>query len=859
MNSRRPTTSFILMIALTVFAVLGPLACGAALADTQPPCAKTCKKTGVKACQADTTKAESTRCNTKCCPAGPAGAIRGDDLLTLPVRTVEEALLFRNGVVEIRPAETSNGFTLGVRSGDPWETGYFLNNVPVNNQQIGLSTFSASRHAVCCLDFQPGGYPAHRGFLGSGIVDVIAPHRQRALSAMVETVSDDLMGDGAGQNWYTARLSGPVPISDGSSFFGLVERRDFVDRNPSSITTEILPDEPDCLPHNWLDGWSYHGRVDLKLHAMAKLAFTVDGSTDEWSRYLHEYLFDLDHTPYYKQENLALGFRLSGRLSDRARYGLGLQLFRTEYFRGDGLYREDLLDYYVANGNLRFDPTALFWADGHVWDDYLRKKSSYLAVGGNLNTSVTSDIEVGGSFQVRPHVVRSYNHLFPTRVLGLGGFYDIDRYGYDSVGSEIEEEGWRNAVKQPKDLAASLSARLERGNIVGTVGIRVDRFRYDARPLRNLERPLDPDTLEDDASFTLDESDLDEESSFTYLSPRLALGARVSENTRIHAGVGRYMQRLPFDLLYFGEDYAEHKIQLGGYFYALGNPALEPVKTLLIEVGVEQRLGASVRAGLTYFRKEIDGLPQVYAQGAFPSSYITYRNGDERLSTGLEFSLLATPTHYLGINVRYTVYPSAVSALFLPRNVAWSSETPLNEGFYAGFQRHKIVGHVDLNLGRGEGPRLGSVRPLENFRLGALVRAGSGLPYSPSEVYNEVTLSASAPTVSAARNSAFGPWTFHLDLVIEKTFEVAGLKIVPFVWVKNLMDRDNVYDVYEGTGEANTTGWLETEAGLYFIDRYSDPTPTTGLDGEDSYILKENDPLHYGLPRQIFVGLRAAF
>ena len=174
-------------------------------------------------------------------------------------------------------------------------------------------------------------------------------------------------------------------------------------------------------------------------------------------------------------------------------------------------------------------------------------------------------------------------------------------------------------------------------------------------------------------------------------------------------------------------------------------------------------------------------------------------------------------------------------------------------------QTHKFIGNFDLRYSAQEGPRFGDIYPLENSGVNVLLVASSGLPYTPVQILNEATLGAFAPINLDTRNSETGPWTLTIDLKAEKSFNVGNFKIAPYLWIKNLLDRDNAIQVWEGSGRPNTTGWLETTEGQTFVNNTSDVDDATGLTGEEKYEIAQNHPLNYANPRQIYFGLRASF
>ncbi len=86
-----------------------------------------------------------------------------------------------------------------------------------------------------------------------------------------------------------------------------------------------------------------------------------------------------------------------------------------------------------------------------------------------------------------------------------------------------------------------------------------------------------------------------------------------------------------------------------------------------------------------------------------------------------------------------------------------------------------------------------------------------------------------------------------------------GISLDFYVWVMNLLDRDNVLSVYETSGDPDATNWLVTEAGQDWIDANSSVDDSSGLTGEQKYKLASQNPGNYDIPRQIRFGLRMSF
>jgi hypothetical protein len=123
----------------------------------------------------------------------------------------------------------------------------------------------------------------------------------------------------------------------------------------------------------------------------------------------------------------------------------------------------------------------------------------------------------------------------------------------------------------------------------------------------------------------------------------------------------------------------------------------------------------------------------------------------------------------------------------------------------------------------------------------------SGYPYTKQE-YNEI--------LKVPLNSYTTPWNFQLDAKIDKSFDIGPLELNIYLWVINLLNTQNVIQVF-ASGDAYDDGFLGSDEGK---------TKVRGLEsrfGEeyaqlytDLYRALTYDEEHFGIPRQIRLGLR---
>lgn len=841
--------------------------------------------------------------------------VKREELLALPTRGFEQVVGIQTGVVKMNPnpatrfrggRESTTTGELNIRGGRPSEVAYYVDGFSQQDPLSGNSTANISNNAIKEVSIISGGFPAEYGHVSSGIVNTITQSGSEKLHGNAEIVSDGIFPDNFDNNFYSLDLSGPIPILEKLFFFASVERRWHGDRQPSAIAEELFQDfnvstewaeNPQRLPRNTMDGWSYQGKVDYNFTPNVKLQLSGNGSRDKWSEYRHDYLFDAEHMPYYDDKNIGLNAKITHTLNAKTFYNLSTSYFMTSRFRGDGVHRDDLWAYGRPQGNTRFDETSLFWLwddpttdwsyqtvnvngvdrqfiindESSIWDDYFKRKSSYIGFKGDINSELNDRHTVKAGFEFQRHTLRYYRHLFPANVwkgLDAGGFDDVDRFGYDIYGNESNDEGEYNETKHPINVAFYVQDRAEFEGLIINAGLRFDYFNYNTKRLRNEDLPLDPDSTYFDSDpnndlgyQTLEPSDLTDSKNFTRVSPRIGIAFPVSDKTNMHLNYGKFYQRPDLVRLYTGFDYFEYKVKNGGYFYPIGNPNLEPELTTQYEVGINHQLGERTAFEVIAFLKDVSGLVQVTNQPSQPNSFSFYRNSDYGTVKGLEFNFTMRRTHNLEMNLKYTLSYATGTGSYAntASNIAWTAAQPPKQVAPLDFdQRHNLIGIFDWRLGKGQGPVVGGKHILEDFGINTVVQIASGTPFTPADIFDEVTLASVSPNPRAPRNTSYGPGTFNIDLKAEKTFTIGNYKLSPYIWVKNLLDRDNAYVVYEGSGRADVTNWLQTDPGQDFIAEYSE-ADETGLTGEQKYMLKQRNPQNYGNPRMILAGLRFSF
>lgn len=825
--------------------------------------------------------------------------VETEDIQNMPTRGYQDIVGFQAGVVAYRDnpntrqrggglIEDANTPTIIVRGGRPNQVAYFVDGFSQQDPLSGMSTTNINNNALAEVEITTGGFSAEYGWVASGIVNATTMEGGDKYSGAVEAISDNV-GDLFGDPWerydynlYAANIGGPLYGIEGSTFFLSGERRWQEDRQPSGIVDSILP-------RNWLGGWSGQGKVSLRLNDNMNVKIGGMYSKDNWNQYLHTYHFNIEHAPRYLDENQSFNVKWTHTLSPKTFYTLSGSYFLTKRTRGDGIYFDDFNEYYrgaendgpdewPGEGNPAQDQTGLFWYwddidgetpdidEGHVFDDVLKRKSSYIGFNFDISSQVTTQhlLKFGTEFQ--RHTLRYYRALFPANDDTL----NVDHYGYDRYGEETDytgEDAWKNEPRTPVTFAAYLQDKFEWNDLVINAGLRFDYFNTNTKRLKSLNDPFgyeDPTNTYPD-SLTLE--DLEDSKAEYRLSPRIGVGFPVSDRTVVHLSYGTFFQRPKLDELYVGYDYYAYKVASGGYFYPFGNPNLEPEKTIAYEFGVSHQLNENTAFEVAAYYKDISGLSQattVTNTKGSAKSYSAYQNEDFGTVKGLDFSLKMRRSRNIALDLSYTLSWASGTGSYstTQSNITWTLEEAPRFANPLDFdQRHKFTGIVDIRFGKGEGPMIGNIFPLENAGANFIVNLSSGTPYTATVMpFDPVTLFAVSPQPASGINSRYGPWMFRIDMKATKTlFFSNGINLDFYVWILNLLDRDNVLSVYESSGDALSTNWLVTQPGQDWIEANADVHDASGLTGEEKYILASQNPGNYDIPRQVRFGIRMSF
>ncbi len=271
-----------------------------------------------------------------------------------------------------------------------------------------------------------------------------------------------------------------------------------------------------------------------------------------------------------------------------------------------------------------------------------------------------------------------------------------------------------------------------------------------------------------------------------------------------------------------------------------------------------RQIGERSRLDITAYYKDVKDLVQITNIPSFPNSFSSYRNTDFATVKGIDVGFSMRRTNHITASVNYSLtYAQGTGSVSNTQRTSPgpSAEPPKQTAPLDFDQRHKVSFNLDYSLIENEGPTWGNWRPFENTSVNMLYNVGSGTPYTPTDVYNEVTLANVNSNPSGPLNSKYGPWTSSLDLKASKGFRFGGSNMEAFIWALNVFNTRNPFQVYTSSGAPDVVGFLNTEPGMEYLQTAS----AAGKDGLGMYQLAENNPIVVANPRLVRFGIRASF
>ncbi|MBE0432246.1 TonB-dependent receptor [candidate division WOR-3 bacterium] len=536
----------------------------------------------------------------------------------LPVTTINQVIALQAGVVA-----SKHGTHL--RGGRDGEVSYFVDGIVTKEPNFNVQSSIINPSAVEEVSVISGGFDAEYGDALSGVVNIVTREGGQKISGSLNYLTDEMFAGwqdqvNYGYNQYEFTLGGPLPAAPRMRYF---------------VSGELMMTDAQHveglykLPSARID---YRAQTRFSYHlpnTKGKLTFT--GFTERrqwviWSNITGTGQYDLkyfDQKPMNRIKTWMLSSTFNYMLTPQTLASLKAGMTHYDRFFGNRDY-----DYETANGRQWYEDyrcyaehlfPLLFEAsrEGYVvtngdtatvrtilvdslmayHDEYFNRdvealrhnpygvEGLFYTYGDYRNWTLSNSNNMQVRFDVS-HAVGKI-HEFKTGV-------DVTHYEMQYFQNNlpwVANPFWDYYDRSPWKLSAYIQDKMDFEGLVARLGLRFDYFNANTTTYQNPENYLNDELVSSEPSYQI--------------SPRFGFSLPVTDRMKLRFNYGHYFQLPALANMYSSTDTQVVRVLISRGNAVLGNVLIEPEKTVLYELGIENQLTTDVVFGFTAYFKDI--------------------------------------------------------------------------------------------------------------------------------------------------------------------------------------------------------------------------------------------------------------
>lgn len=758
--------------------------------------------------------------------------VSGDQISMLPVEDLQSVINLQAGVVD--------GHVRGGRSN---EVKYLLDGVSVNDVFSGDYSMLAEVNSVQEVQVITGTFNAEYGEALSGVVNQITKIAGDSIAADFSAYTGNYftgrrnlypnLNKVRANNLYNfqGNLSGPVPftgnflkyffsgryINDDGYLYG---QRIFNPQDSSNFSANDPKDwyigatgDKKYVPMNYNRRYSLQGKLSLKLGNGKGLIFSGLYQDRKYKEYNHEYRLNPDGD-YQRFQNSTLASMNYNHIFGSATF---IDLLGSMFLTEAKQYAyENPLDPRYVNPERKRDVGANSFLSGGTENWHVSHTTTTYTAKADLTSQVTNVHQLKTGVELNMHKLEYLDYQIHVDAstnykpqLPAYGSFDYNTY-----------------TNHPFQLAGYVQDKIELDYLIVNIGLRFDYFQPDASVLNNPDNIAALDTLTPPFPSVY----FRRVKAKYQFSPRFGVSYPISDKGAVHISYGHFFQVPPFEFLYKNPNYRIPQAgQLPDFIgNTIGNADLEPQRTTIYEIGLQQALTDEIGITLTAYYKDIRNLlgTEIHIKNNV-TKFAKFINRDYGAVSGFIVAFDKRFSNYFSTSVDYTY------------QIAKGNASDPNEAF----NKSQASPPIDINKqlvyldwDRRHSLNFTVTAGFPGDFIGSLIgRLGTGLPYTPA-LQNQRT---------GLENSDTRPTDFNVDLYLTKYFNLLNRNLSVFLKVYNLFDTANEINVYTDTGRAG-----------YTLDLTRSQAAPRGVNTLQEYLTR---PDFYSAPRQIVLGASIDF